>query len=225
VPPVRNRQQDNEATSRSAADNGRNHTRGELPANPNRTRASAGGSSHGGNSAGGAGGNRDVVPHRDPSGGGSDGGSSSHGSGRRAGGGGDRGGRGHANNHASGASRGGFDAHQKIEELQRKKSSMAGDNDGFAIYFSQRNSNNWGSPSTTRSKIQYNGSDVMPSLSRTLVATMTQSASTFPSAWIKPRLHGSSHSRSTQSISVTSSRTNSPATSRAPWVARVLAWT
>jgi hypothetical protein len=36
VPPVRNRQQDNEATSRSA-DIGRNHTRGELPANPNRT--------------------------------------------------------------------------------------------------------------------------------------------------------------------------------------------
>jgi site-specific DNA-cytosine methylase len=33
VPPVRNRQQDNEATSRSA-DIGRNRTRGELPANP-----------------------------------------------------------------------------------------------------------------------------------------------------------------------------------------------
>jgi hypothetical protein len=42
VPPVRNRQPDNEATSRSPADNGRNRTRGELPANPNRTRASAG---------------------------------------------------------------------------------------------------------------------------------------------------------------------------------------
>jgi hypothetical protein len=45
VPPVRNRQPDNEATSRSPADNGRNRTRGELPANPNRTRASAGGPS------------------------------------------------------------------------------------------------------------------------------------------------------------------------------------
>jgi hypothetical protein len=78
VPPVRNRQQDNEATSRSAADNGHNRTRGELPANPNRTGASAGGPSHGGNSAGGAGGNRNIVPHRDPGGGGSDGGSSSH---------------------------------------------------------------------------------------------------------------------------------------------------
>jgi hypothetical protein len=42
VPPVKNRQQDNEATSRSGADNGRNRTRGELLANPNRTRASAG---------------------------------------------------------------------------------------------------------------------------------------------------------------------------------------
>jgi hypothetical protein len=36
VPPVRTRQPDNEATSRSPADNGRNRTRGELPANPNR---------------------------------------------------------------------------------------------------------------------------------------------------------------------------------------------
>jgi hypothetical protein len=116
VPPVRNRQQDNEATSRSA-DIGHNRTRRELPSNPNRTRASAGGPSHGGNSAGGAGGNREIIPHCDPSGGGSDGGSSNHGADRRAGGGGDRGGRGHANSHNSGASRGGFDARQKIEEL------------------------------------------------------------------------------------------------------------
>jgi hypothetical protein len=49
VPPVQNRQQDNEDTSRSA-DISRNRTRGELPANPNRTRATAGGPSHGGNS-------------------------------------------------------------------------------------------------------------------------------------------------------------------------------
>jgi hypothetical protein len=41
-PPVRNR--DNEATSRSA-DLGRNCTRAELPAQPNRTRANAGGPS------------------------------------------------------------------------------------------------------------------------------------------------------------------------------------
>jgi hypothetical protein len=74
------------------------------------------------------------------------------------------------NSHASGASRGGFDARQKIEELRRKKSSTAGDNEGFppslhgfAIYFSRRNSNLWGSPSTTRSKIQYSGSDATPS--------------------------------------------------------------
>jgi hypothetical protein len=96
---------------------------------------------------------------------------------------------------------------------------------GFAIYFSQKNSNHWGSPSTTRRKIQYSGSDATPSPSRTLVAIMAQSASTFPSAWIKPHLHGSSHSRSTRSTSGTSSRTNSPATSRALWVARVLTWT
>jgi hypothetical protein len=130
VPPVRNRQQDNEATSRSA-DIGRNRTRAELPANPNHARAIAGGPSHGDNSAGG---DREIIPHRDPSGGGSDGGSSNHGAGRRAEGGGDRGGRGHANNHAFGASSGGFDVHQKIEELRRKKSSTTGDNDGFPAF-------------------------------------------------------------------------------------------
>jgi hypothetical protein len=127
-PPVRNR--DNEATSRSA-DIGRNRTRAELPANPNRTRATAGGPSQGGNSAGG---DQEVVPHRDPGGGGSDGGSSNHGANRRAGGGGDRGGRGHADSHVSGASRGGFDARQKIEELRCKKASTAGDNDGFPAF-------------------------------------------------------------------------------------------
>jgi hypothetical protein len=88
-PPVRNR--DNEATSRSA-DLGRNRTRAELPANPNRTRATADGPSQGGNSAAAADGNREVVPHRDPGGGGSDGGSSNHEANRRAGSGGDRGG-------------------------------------------------------------------------------------------------------------------------------------
>jgi hypothetical protein len=53
---------------------------------------------------------------------------------------------------------------------------------GFAIYFSRRNSNHWGSPSTMRSKIQYSGSDATPSPSKMLVAIMTQSASTLPSA-------------------------------------------
>jgi hypothetical protein len=129
VTPVRNRQQDNEATSRSA-DIGRNRTRAELPANPNRTQVTAGGPSHGGNSAGG---DREIIPHRDPDGGGSDGGSSNHGAGRKAGGGGDRGDRGHANSHSSSASCGGLDACQKIKELRRKKAS-AGDNDGFPAF-------------------------------------------------------------------------------------------
>jgi hypothetical protein len=133
-PPVRNR--DNEATSRNA-DLGRNRARAELPANPNRTRATAGGPSQGGNSAAVAGGDREVVPHRDPGGGGCDSGSSNHGANRRAGGGGDRGGRGHTNRHASGASQGGFDARQKIEELQRKKSATTGDNDGFPAFFAR----------------------------------------------------------------------------------------
>jgi hypothetical protein len=96
---------------------------------------------------------------------------------------------------------------------------------GFAIYFSRRNSNLWGSPSTTRSRIQCSGSDATHFPSRTLVATTTRSASTSLSVSIKPRLHGSSHSRSTRSTSGTSLRNSSPATSWALWVARVLAWT
>jgi hypothetical protein len=94
----------------------------------------------------------------------------------------------------------------------------------FAIYFSQRNSNLWGSLSTIRSKTQSNGSDAKPSPSKMLVATMTLSASTFPSIWTKHHSHGSSRLISTQSTSGTSSRISSPTISRAPWDARVLAW-
>jgi hypothetical protein len=130
-PPSRNR--DNEATSRSA-DLGRNRTRAELLAQPNRTHANVGGPSQAGNSAAAAAGGCEIVPHRDPGGAGSDGGSSNHGANRRAGGGGDRGGRGHANSHASGASQGGYDARQKIEELQRKKSATVGDNDSIPAF-------------------------------------------------------------------------------------------
>jgi hypothetical protein len=125
LPPARNR--DNEATSRSA-DLGRNRTRPELPAQPNRTRANVDGPSQGGNS------NREIIPHRGPDSGGSDGGSSNHGANRRAGGSGSRGGRDHANSHVSGASQSGYDARQKIEELRRKKSATAGDNDGFPAF-------------------------------------------------------------------------------------------
>jgi hypothetical protein len=158
VPPVRTRQPDNEATSRSPADNGRNRTRGELPANPNRTRASFGGPSQGGNSAGGAGGNRDVVPHRDPSGGGSGGRSSSHEAGRRP---------------VAGAIAAAETMQTATSPVSRAPATMPVAESrkfgatnpqgrtmasppslhGFAIYFSRRNSNHWGSPSTMRSKI------------------------------------------------------------------------
>jgi hypothetical protein len=106
----------------------------ELPAQPNCTRGNAGGPSQGGNSAAAAGDDRQIIRHRDPDGGGSDDGSSNYGANRRAGGGGGRGGRDHANSHASGASQGGYDARQKIEELRRKKSATAGDNDGFPAF-------------------------------------------------------------------------------------------
>jgi hypothetical protein len=132
-PPARHR--DNEAISHSA-NNGPNRTRADLPAEPNRRRSNTGGPSQQDH------GNREVVPHRapaggggnDPDGGGSDGGSSNHGANRRAGGGGSRGGRGHANSHDSGASHGGYDARQKIEELRRKKSTTAAEGDGFPTF-------------------------------------------------------------------------------------------
>jgi hypothetical protein len=88
-PPARNR--DNEATSRSA-DLGRNRTRAEMLAQPNRTRANAGGPSQAGNSAAATGGDREIIPHHDPGSSGNDGGSSNHGANRRTGGGGGRGG-------------------------------------------------------------------------------------------------------------------------------------
>jgi hypothetical protein len=184
VPPLRAREPDNhEATSRSPAGNGRNRTRGELPQNPNRTRTLAGGPSQGGNSAGGTGGSHDAVDHGDAGGGGSGGESSSHGAGRRAGGGGDRRGRGHADSHVTGASRGGYDARHRIEEIRRKKSSTAGDNDDFPAFSARLR--NLLLPEKFKppgSKTQSNGSDATPSPSKMLVATTTQSASTFPSA-------------------------------------------
>jgi hypothetical protein len=48
----------------------------------------------------------------------------------------------------------------------------------FAICFSQRNSNLWGSLSMMRSKTQFSGLDATPFPSKMLLATMTQSAST-----------------------------------------------
>jgi hypothetical protein len=222
VPPVRTRQPDNEATSRSPANNRRKCTRGKLPSNPNRTWALAGGPSQGGNSAGGAGGNRDVVPHRDPGGGGSDGGSSSHRAIAAA----------EATqtatppvSHAAAtmpvAESRKFDATNPQVRTRASPPSLL----DFAICCSQRNSSLWGLLSTTRSKTQYSGLGAAPYPSRTLVATTTRSVSTSPSVWTKLHLHGSSHSRSIRSISGTSSRSSSPATSRAPWDARVLAWT
>jgi hypothetical protein len=70
-----------------------------------------------------------VEAHGDAGGGGS-----SHGAGRRAGGRGDRGSRGHADSHVTGVSRGGYDARRRIEEIQRKKSSTAGENDSFPAF-------------------------------------------------------------------------------------------
>jgi hypothetical protein len=72
-----------------------------------------------------------VVAHGDAGGRGSGGGSSSHEVGRRASGRGDRRCRGHADSHVTSVSRSGYDARRRIEEIGRKKSSMAGENDVF----------------------------------------------------------------------------------------------
>jgi hypothetical protein len=65
----------------------------------------------------------------------------------RVGGGGDRGGRGHADGHVTGVSRGGYDARRRIEKIRRKKSSTQARTTAsppflldFAICSSQRNS-------------------------------------------------------------------------------------
>jgi hypothetical protein len=44
------------------------------------------------------------------------------------------GGRGHADSHVTGASYSGYDARRRIEEIRRKKSSTAGNNDGFPAF-------------------------------------------------------------------------------------------
>jgi hypothetical protein len=75
-----------------------------------------------------------VVGHGDAGGRGSGGGSSSHGAERRACGGGDRGGWSHADSHVTDVLRDGYDARRRIEEIRRKKSSTAGDNDSFPTF-------------------------------------------------------------------------------------------
>jgi hypothetical protein len=132
VPPLQTREADHVATSHSPADNRRNRTQGELPQNPNRTRASTGGPSQGSHSAGRAGGSRVVVARGDTGSGGSGGGSSSHGARRRTGGEGDRGGRGHADSHITSVSCDGYNARHRIKEIRRNKS--ASENDGFPAF-------------------------------------------------------------------------------------------
>jgi hypothetical protein len=78
-----------------------------------------------------------MVAHGDTGGGGSGGGSSSHGAGRRVGDGGDCRGRGHADSHVTGVSRGGYDAHRRTEEIRHKKSSTTSENDGFPTFSSR----------------------------------------------------------------------------------------
>jgi hypothetical protein len=57
----------------------------------------------------------------------------SHGGGRRAGGGGDRGGRGHANSHATGYTHDSYDARHRIDEIHHAKKATE-ISDGFPAY-------------------------------------------------------------------------------------------
>jgi hypothetical protein len=169
VPPVRNRQQDNKATSRSV-DIGRNHTRGELPANPNRTRASpvdplmvatapaapaatvrssltvilvAAAVTTGAPTTGLAGepgaeaiAAAEATRTATP-----------------------------PAPHVVVSTPAKKSKNYDARSPPRQPTMMASPPSlhGFAIYFSRRNSNLWGSPSTTRSRIQCNGSNATPS--------------------------------------------------------------
>jgi hypothetical protein len=180
VPPVRNRQHDNEATSRSAADNGRNRTRAELPltptvleqrpANPLKVETALAPQAVIARSS--------LIATLA------------------------------AEAAAAGAPTTGLEGGPVVEAIvaaeatrtatspephmaasmpARKSKNCDGRSPpqqatttasppsllGFATYSSQRNSNLWGSPSTTRSKTPYSGSDATPSPSRTLVAITT----------------------------------------------------
>jgi hypothetical protein len=179
----------NEATSRShtPAEVGPNRVRGDYQPNPNRSRASGGGPSQGGTSG-------DDI-----------GGSSSHGADRTSGFGGDRRGRGHANSHTDDYVRGSFDTRHRIDEISNvKKTTNISDNNSFPACSKRlralllpRSSSLSGSPSTTRSKIQFSGSGATCWTFRTLVETTTPSVSTSPSIWT--RLHSHGLSRSTKS--------------------------
>jgi hypothetical protein len=206
-PPAKPR--DNEATSRSAGA-GPNRTRGDIPADPNRRRSHAGGPSQDQ-------GNREVVAHRapaggggnDPDGGGSDGGSSNHGANRRAGGGGSRGGRGHANSHASGASHGGYDARQKIEELRPKKSTTEGD--GFPAFSPRLRNLLLPDKFKPLGITKYDAKQDPIQWLRCYALSIENAGgnsdtkcSTSPSAWTRHHSHGSSRSTSTRLTSGTS---------------------
>jgi hypothetical protein len=185
VPPLRTREADHEATSRSPADNGRNRTQGELPQNPNLTRASTGGPSQGGNSVDGAGGSRAVAAHGDAAGEAAAAGAPPIGL------------EGepvaeviaeaeatqiapslvsHAAATMPAAESKKFDATSRPR--QAKMTASPSSLLDFAICFSHTNSSLWESPSMMRSKIQCSGSDATPSPSKTLVATTTRGAST-----------------------------------------------
>jgi hypothetical protein len=172
--PVRSR--DNEATSRSA-DIGRNRTRAELPANRNRTRATAGGPSHGGNSAAAIGRSSLTVILAVEA---ATAGAPTMGLTRELG---------VVATAAAEATRiatspaphvaastparksKNYDARRPPRQATTTASPPSLRD--FATYSSQRNSSLWELPSTTRSKIQCSGSDATPSPSRTLVATTT----------------------------------------------------
>jgi hypothetical protein len=196
VPPVRTHEpRHHESTSRNPADGGRNCTRGEQHLNPNRSRASAGGPSQGGNSQGGTCGSCGGAKHG--CGRGSSGGSSSHGAGRRDGGSGDHGGRGHANSHVTGNSRGSYDARHRIEEIRRKKATEASDSDGFPANSARLRNLLLLEKFKLLGNSKFSGLGAMPYPLKTLVATTTRSASTSPFAWTKTHSPGLSRSTRT----------------------------
>jgi hypothetical protein len=173
-----------------------------------------------------------MVARGDAGSGGNNGGSSSHGAGKRAGRGGDRGDRGHADSHVTSVSRGGYDAPHRIEEIRRKKSSTAGENDGFPTFSARLRNLLLLEKFKPLGITKYDVKQDLVQWLRCHALSIENAGGNndtkclyFPFCLDQAPSHGSNPSRSTQLTSGTSSRTRSLETSWAPRDTRVLAWT
>jgi hypothetical protein len=115
------------------------------------------------------------------------------------------------NSHASRASQGGYDARQKIEELRRKKSATLGDNDGFPAFSPRLRNLLLPDKFKPLGITKYDTKQDPIQWLRCYALSIENAGGDndtkclySPSAWTKPRSHGSSRWTSTRSTSGTS---------------------